>query len=102
MHFASFEDNASTCKLLCALDGVDQNAVDNEGKTAFDRVMTWSMFDSVRVLLDLNVDTSEVRVTADTNVELVRLLEEQRKRSVKQYVFVVGIIVFDVVFFSGN
>ena len=84
MHNASFNDEASTCQLLCALDGVDQNAVDNEGKTALDLAVGRSRVDCVRALLEHNVDTSKVIVVANTNVEIVQLLEENRKRSVKK------------------
>ena len=69
--------------MLCALDGVDQNVVDNEGKTALDVAVGRSKVDSVCALLEFNVDTSKARVTADTNVEIVQLLDEHRKRSVK-------------------
>ena len=93
MHSASFNGHASTCQLLCALDGVDQNAVANNGKTALDVAVRRSQIDSVRALLELNVDTSKSRVMADTKVEIVQLFEEHRKRSVfflkkKTYFFV--------------
>ena len=81
MHYAS---DASTCQLLCALDGVDQNAVDNHGKTALDLAVSRSQVGSVRALLELNVDTCKARVTANTKVEIVQLLEEHHKRSVKE------------------
>ena len=84
LHFASLNDQASTCQLLCALDGVDQNAVDINGETALDLAIRRSKVDCVRALLEFNVDTSKARVTADTNVEIVQLLDEHRKRSVKE------------------
>ena len=83
LHFASFHGHASTCQLLCALDGVDQNAVDNDGETACDRALQRSKVECVRALLELNVDASKSRVEADTNVEIVKLFEQHRKRSVK-------------------
>ena len=84
MHVASFYGQASACQLLCALDGVDQNAVDNEGETALDFAVGSSKVGSVRALLEFNVDTSKVHVEADTNVEILQLLDEHRKRSVKK------------------
>ena len=83
LHLARSNRNASTCPLLCALDGVDQNAVDIDGETALDVAIRHSLVDSVRALLEFNVDTSTARVTANTNVEIVQLLDEHRKRSVK-------------------
>ena len=85
LHCASIEGHASTCQLLCALDGVDQNAVDINGKTALDRAINGSQVDCVRALLELNVDTSKARVDAWTKVEIVQLLEEHRNRSVKKH-----------------
>ena len=82
LHFASFHGLASTCQLLCALDGVDQNAVNDDGKTALDFVIQYSSVGSVRALLELNVDTSKAVIDGD-NVEIVLLLDEHRKRSVK-------------------
>ena len=84
MHVASTRNHASTCQLLCALDGVDQNAVNNEGETALNLAIRRSRVDCVRALLEFNVDTSKARVTADTEVEIVQLLDEHRKRSVKK------------------
>ena len=80
LHYAS---DASTCQLLCALDGVDQNVVNIDGKTALDLAVSRSKVDVVRALLEFNVDTSKARVTATTKVEIVQLLDEHRKRSVK-------------------
>ena len=59
LHFAS---DASMCRLLCALDGVDQNAVDMYGETALGVAFIRSRAGSVRALLELNVDTSKARV----------------------------------------
>ena len=70
--------------MLCALDGVDQNAVNNDGKTALDVAVSFSKVDCVRALLEFNVDTCKARVMANTNVEIVQLLDEHRKRSVKK------------------
>ena len=81
MHQASTWDHASTCQLLCALDGVDHNAVDNKGETALDLAVGRSKVDCVRALLELNVDTSKAVVDADYD-EIVQLFEEHRKRSV--------------------
>ena len=86
LHFASFYGHASTCPLLCALNGVDKNAVDNKGKTALAIAIVNSQVDVVRALLELNVDTSKAIVAADTNFEITKLLEEHRKRSVKKII----------------
>ena len=83
LHVATFRGQASTCQLLCALDGIDQNAVDNDGETACDRALQRSKVECVRALLELNVDASKTPVEADTNVEIVKLFEEHRKQSVK-------------------
>ena len=82
MHVASFNGHASACQLLCALDGVDQNAVNNEGETALDVAIVYDAVDSVRALLELNVDMSNAIVDADTRDEIVQLFDEHRKRSV--------------------
>ena len=87
LHFVSFYGHASTCKLLCAFDGVDQNAVNNKGETALDLAVGSSQVDSVRTLLELNVDTSKARVHVNTPVEIVQLFDEHRKRSVKNHIF---------------
>ena len=85
MHVAT---DASTCQLLCALDGVDQNVVNIEGETALDKAIGENDADCVRALLDLNVDTSKVVIDGDTNVKIVQLVDEHRKRSVKKKKFV--------------
>ena len=87
LHFASFHGHASTCQLLCALDGVDQNAVDSNGETALDLAINRSQVDCVRALLEFNVDTSKARVDVNTPVEIVQLLAEHRKRSVRNIFF---------------
>ena len=84
LHQASTWDHASTCQLLCALDGVDHNTVDNEGKTALDLAINRSKVDCVRALLEFIVDTSKARITAWTQVEIAQLLNEHRKQSVKK------------------
>ena len=93
----------STCQLLCALDGVDQNALDIDGDTALDKAVCLSKVNSVRALLELNVDTSKAVVTARTNVEIAQLLDEHRKRSVKIKLtcYVMNAFVFDF-YFSGK
>ena len=83
MHVACIYGKVSTCQLMCALDGVDQNVVNIDGKTALDLAVSRSKVDVVRALLEFNVDTSKARVTATTKVEIVQLLDEHRKRSVK-------------------
>ena len=102
MHIASFNGHASTCQLLCASDGVDQNAVDINGETALDLAINRSQVDCVRALLELNVDTSKARVTAWTNVEIVQLLDEHRKRSVKKNIFLLLEYLFLILLFSGT
>ena len=88
MYCASFNGHASTCRLLCAWDGVDQNAVDINVETALDVAIRRSQIDSARALLELNVDTSKARVDERTSVEIAQLLDEHRKRSVKNIIFV--------------
>ena len=83
LHFAFLHSDVSTCKLLCAVDSVNQNAIANNGETALDLAINRSQVDSLRALLELNVDTSKARITATTKVEIVQLLDEHRKRSVK-------------------
>ena len=85
LHFACMYGKVSACQLLCALDGVDQNAVDNEGKTALDVAIGENVADCVRALLELNVNTSN-SVVNDSIVEIVQLLDEHRKRSVKEII----------------
>ena len=82
LHCASSDGHASACQLLCALDGVDQNAVDGYGASALDVAICYSKVDCVRALLELNVDTSKARVDVNTPVEIVQLFDEHRKRSV--------------------
>ena len=83
LHWASLRGHASTCQLLCAFDGVDQNAVDDEGMTALDTAVRFSLVDSIRALLEFNVDASKAVVDADADdEEVVQLLDEHRKRSV--------------------
>ena len=86
LHCASKEGHTSTCLLVCALDGVNQNAVDDDGKSALDLAVSGSQVDCVRALLELNVDTSKAVVTARTSVEIAQLLDEHRKRSVNKII----------------
>ena len=79
--------SVASCQLLCAVDGVDQKAVDINGETALDLAINRSQVDCMRALLVLNVDTSKAHVTAQTNVEIVHLLEKHRKRPVKKYYY---------------
>ena len=89
MHYASFNGHASTCQLLCALDGVDQNAVDSNGETALDLAVVYSHVNVVRALLECNVDASNARDLVWTKVEIVQMFDEHRKRSVKINIFFV-------------
>ena len=83
MHWACTNKRVNTCQLLCAFDGVDENAINKQGKTALDVAVYYSIVDCVRALLELNVDASKAVVEANTIVEIVQLLDEHRKRSVK-------------------
>ena len=69
---------------MCALDGVDVNAVNDQGDTALDYAISHYCVFSVRALLELNIDTSKARFNVNTRAEIVQLLEEHRKRSVKK------------------
>ena len=73
--------------MLCALDGVEPNAIDNAGMTTLDVAITYHAAGCVRALLEFNVDTSKARVTARTKVAIVQLLEEYRKQSVKELIY---------------
>ena len=86
------------CRLLCALDGVERNAVDDEGETALHKAMEYSLVDSVRALLEFNVDASKARVTARTKVAIAQLLEEHRNRSVNKHFFRLELL-FLILFF---
>ena len=77
----------SMYQLLCALDGVDQNAVNIDGKTALDVAIRHNAVQYVRALLEFNVDTSKAVIGGDTNVAIAQLLEEHRKRSVKKQIW---------------
>ena len=87
LYVACMRGKLFTCQLLCALDGVDQNAVNNEGETALDMAINRSQVDCVRALLEFNVDTTNAAVDAETRVEIAQLFEEHRKRSVKKKLF---------------
>ena len=110
LHVAFINSKKSTCQLLCALDGVDQNAVNNYGDTAVHFAVRLSHVDCARTLLEFNVDTSKARVMAWTEVEIVQLFDEHRKRSVKilnfficlKWNFAFAFIRFFYNFFSGN
>ena len=86
LHTATFNDHASTCQLMCAFDGVEENAVTKRGETALAMAVHHSKVDSLHALLELNVDTSKARVAVTTTVEITQLLEEHRKRSVKLFI----------------
>ena len=79
--------------LLSAL-GVDENAVNNNGNTALSAAINDGDVARVRTLLELNVDTKGVNATANTNADIVALLEEHGKRSVERVNFVLFCFVF--------
>ena len=62
--------------------GVNENALDNKGKTALTTAIDYKKVDSVRALLELNVDTSKATTKRDTPAEIVALLEQHKQRSV--------------------
>ena len=82
MHVACIYGKVSTCQLMCALDGVDQNVVNIDGKTALDLAVSRSQVDAVRALLEFNADMSKARVE-EWKVEIVQLLDKHRQQSVK-------------------
>ena len=69
--------------LLTAIKGVDETAVDNDGDTPLTVAIILKKVDSVRALLELNVDTTKAVTTADTPPEIVELLRQHQARSVE-------------------
>ena len=62
--------------------GVLENALNIDGKTALIVAIDFKIIDSVRTLLELNVDTSKATMKRDTPAEIVALLEQHKQRSV--------------------
>ena len=85
MHDTCSNGDASTCKLLCALDEIDVNALTHRGESALDLAIENSKYDIVNALLELNVDTSTARVDDDdaTTDEIAQLLEVHRLQPVE-------------------
>ena len=68
---------------MTAIKGVDETAVDNTGNTPLSLAIFWKKVDSVRALLELNVDTTKAVTTAKTPPEIVELLRQHKARSVE-------------------
>ena len=99
-------NQASTCKLLCALENVDKNAIeeveydDSSGEDSWGRyrprksytvrysALTYAVkcrdVDCVSALLEFNVDTSKEVFGKGAPVEIKRLRKEHRNRSVEE------------------
>ena len=69
--------------LLTAIKGVDETAVNNSGSTPLSSAINRKKVDSVRALLELNVDTTKAVTRADTPPEIVELLRQHKERSVE-------------------
>ena len=82
-----YSDVSTCCQVICALDGVDQNAVNDNNETALDFAISRSAVGSVRTLLEYNVDASNACVDDASDGEIVQLLEEHLKRSVMKIIF---------------
>ena len=80
-HHAAVGGKPDSLKLLSAA-GVNENALDNKGKTALTTAIARKKVESVRALLELNVDTSKATTKRDTPAEIVALLEQHKQRSV--------------------
>ena len=80
-HCAAWNDTPDSLKRLSAA-GVLENALNIDGKTALIVAIDFKIIDSVRTLLELNVDTSKATMKRDTPAEIVALLEQHKQRSV--------------------
>ena len=69
--------------LLTAIKGVDEAAVNHKGSTPLSLAIYRKNVDSVRALLELNVDTTTAVTTANTPPEIVELLRQHKARSVE-------------------
>ena len=82
MHYAAFIDKPDSLKLLSAVVGVNENALTFDGDTALIVAIDFKKVDSVRALLELNVDTSKAKTERGSPAEIVALLEQHKQRSV--------------------
>ena len=80
-HCAAWNDKSDSLKLLSAA-GVHENALNIDGKTALIVAINNKIVDSVRALLELNVDTSKAKTERGSPAEIVALLEQHKQRSV--------------------
>ena len=69
--------------LLTVIKGVDEAVVDNTGCTPLSLAIICEKVDSVRALLELNVNTTKAVTTANTPSEIVELLRQHKARSVE-------------------
>ena len=90
---------ANVCKFFCAVESVDINAIDKQGKTAMISAAQFDLIDTVRTLLAFNADTTGVldlilpRDDDDDNPnnfnlgqpELFALVEEHENRTVIKF-----------------
>ena len=80
-HYAAYNDAPDLLKLLSAA-GVNENALNIDGSTALIVAIDNKKVDSVRALLELNVDTSKATTKRDTPAEIVALINAHKRRSV--------------------
>ena len=83
MHIASLCNQFKLIPLLTAIKGVDEAAVNHKGSTPLSLAIYRKNVDSVRALLELNVDTTTAVTTANTPPEIVELLRQHKARSVE-------------------
>ena len=83
LHIASRNNQSKMIPLLTAIKGVDETAVTNSGRTPLSVAITYEKVDSVRALLELNVNTTKAVTTANTPSEIVELLRQHKARSVE-------------------
>ena len=80
-HYAAYNDKPDSLKLLSAA-GVNENALTIDSRTALIVAIDNKKVDSVRALLELNVDTSKAKTKRDTPAEIVALIKAHKRRSV--------------------
>ena len=69
--------------LLTVIKGVDEAVVDNTGCTPLSLAIIYEKVDSVRALLELNVDTTKAATYSGTPREIIELLRQHKARSVE-------------------
>ena len=83
LHIASGNNRFKLIPLLTVIKGVDEAAVNNFDRTPLSLAIFYEKVDSVRALLELNVDTTKAVTRADTPREIIDLLRQHKARSVE-------------------